>query len=308
MHFLNKNNPVYSIDSNIDPILSVQPWEEITIELTNAFWKSFQTVKDFEAFMSPDNDEHKKAFNHPCAWPIRVLTQEENISLEIEILDIKATRGYQCISRSTWFLKDIFEERKCEIFDVDNGKIKIWEGDILLSWKPKLGFVSTVDQEVRSVGRCSKNWWNMDLNYLDKGSKIYLTVNFNEPRVIFWDLHICQWNGEAAGMWIEADGEIRVKINIIDKIDVPFIDDKHRIIIVWWWEESEWAQRESVQNALIYLRRLFPFSDWNDEEIYKFISAEGNIVIWNGTWKVKTCWLVFYKSRILNKYSYKVFL
>jgi len=306
MKEIKSENKVQKIDSRIPHTIEINPWEEIKIELKNAFGKSFQDVEAFEQFMSEANNEEKKAFNHPCTGPIKINTQKENIWLEIEIIDIIATRWYQCISKSTWFFKDQFHERNCEIFEVQDNKIFLHHWDIVLKAKPKLGFISTIDTEVRSVGRCSNNGWNIDLNYLDKWSKIYLPVNFKTPLIVIWDLHICEWNGEIAWMWIEADGEIIIKVNIVDKINFPIIDDKHRLIIVWWGTDAHESQKQWAENCFVYFKRLFPFCNWSEEDIYKFISAEWNIEIWNATGNIKTCWIIFHKNRILNKYWFSI--
>lgn len=295
----------YSLDNSIESAAVVEPGEVFTLHLQNAFGESFQSEEEFISFLS--DDERKKKCNHPCTGPIEVRTDEENISLAIHILDTKATRGYQCVSKSTGLLKEQFKERSCTLMHFENDHRIKYKEDLIINTHPKIGFISTFDNQVRSPGRTCENGGNIDLNYLDKGSTIYLPVNDKRARFAVGDLHACQGNGEAAGIAIEADGEVTLKVDIVDKINFPIIRDSRRLIMVGWGENIEQCLKKCAENTRSYLRRVFPFCDWDEADIYKFISAEGNLVLGNSTGKVITAGMVFYQKRLLNKYDFPIF-
>ena len=296
---------IYSIDNSHPSAAIVEPGETFIVKLQNAFGAHFDKEKDFTEFLA--DEEKKKKLNHPCTGPIEIRTNEKNISLAIQIVDAKVTRGYQCISKSTGFLKDKFKERSCSIFDFRESTRINYNQDLLIKTHPKIGFISTFDATVRSPGRACENGGNIDLNYLDKGSIIYLPVNDGCARFAIGDLHVCQGNGEAAGIAIESDGEVTLKVDVVDKVNFPLIRDTKRMIIVGWGEHLDSALTTCVENALNYLKRVFPLCHWEDSEIYKFISAEGNLVLGNSTGKVITCGMVFYANRLLNKYELPIF-
>jgi len=299
---------IYRIDDSRPSALVVHPGEEFVVKLQNAFGRSFRSVKDFETFFLPRNELLKKRVGHPCTGPIEVETKEKNISLAVHVVDTKVTKAYQCLSKSTGFLRDRFEARACEIYPIEPGnRVVVGGGDLRLRTHPKIGFVSTFDSESRSCGRASKNGGNLDLNFLDKGSIIYLPVNASKARFLIGDLHACQGNGEAAGIAIEADGEVTLCVEIVDKINFPIIDDKIRMIVVGYGETLEECARVATENSMIFLARIFPFCDWSEERIYKFISAEGNLVIGNGSGTIKTCGMVFYKGRMYNAHDLPIF-
>lgn len=301
-------DPVHRIDPTLESRLKVIPGQTFTVPLHNAFGKSFDSIEEFEAFLSPDNEEEKQRLNHPCTGPIEVITDRKNISLAIHIVEMNSKKGYQCISRSTGLLKEQFHDRECAIYDIgDDGVLHFNNGDIVMRGSPKLGFIATMDDQERSCGRAYKNGGNLDFNLLDKGSTIYLPVNAETPRILVGDLHVCQGNGEACGIAVEADGEVTLKIDIIDKIDFPVINHKHNLVIIGWGDHVDESLACSVQNTIHYLMRLFPFSNWSEGEIYKFISAEGNLTMGNATGKVVTCGTVFYKQRVKNKYGLPIF-
>jgi amidase len=302
------SHKIYKIDPLCAPSARVRPGEIFKVDVQNAFGKTFQSISEFEAFMSPENEKEKKLLNHPCTGPIEVTTDRKDISLAVHILDFKVTKGFQCISQSTGLLKNQFPKRECVIYEVEpDWTLQFHGNDLRMRGSPKLGFISTIDEELRSCGRASKNGGNLDLNFLDQGSTIYLPVNNNKPLLMLGDLHICQGNGEAAGIAVEADGEITLKVEIIDKIDFPVINHKHNLVIVGWGETIEAALQKSVENTIIYLQRIFPFCDWTEGDIYKFISAEGNLTMGNSTGTIKTCGTVFFKKRLTNKFLFPVF-
>lgn len=296
----------YKINPAAETLMTVSPGEVFTLPVQNAFGRSFLTTQEFETFLA--NEEDKRKFNHPCTGPIEINTDQKNISLAITLVDLKATRGYQCISHSTGVLKEQYTERQCAIYDVCDNNLLCFKGnDLYMRGSPKLGFICTMDHELRSCGRASENGGNIDLNFLDKGSVIYLPVNAERPRILVGDLHVCQGNGEAAGTGIEADGEVTLKVDIVDKINFPIINHKDYLVIVGWGVTVDDSLKKSVENCITFLSRAFPFCDWHKGEIYKFISAEGNLIMGNSTGNVKTCGTVFYKKRLKNKCQFPVF-
>lgn len=297
----------YKVDPALEPTLKVQPQEPFTVKVQNAFGRSFDTVEEFEAFLAPENEAQKRRLNHPCTGPIEVITDRRDISLAIHVLDLKTTRGYQCISKSTGVLKSEFEKRQCAIYEMGpDEQLAFKHSDLLMRASPKLGFIATIDEQQRSPGRACENGGNIDLNFLDKGSVIYLPVNFESPRLLVGDLHVCQGNGEASGVGVEADGEVTLMVEIVDKINFPIINHKHNLVVVGWGQSVDESLACSVRNTIQFFARVFPFCHWDEGEIYKFISAEGNLTLGNSTGKVKTCGCVFYKQRLTNKFGFPV--
>jgi len=299
---------IYRIDDSKPTALVVKPGETFKVRIQNAFGRSFRTHKEFEDFFLPANEAVKKRLGHPCTGPIEVETSETNVSLAIHILDARITRAYQCLSKSTGFLNDQFDKRACEIFSIEPGnRVVFGDGDVRLKTEPKIGFVSTFDGESRSCGRATCNGGNIDLNYLKPGSTIMLPVNARRARFLIGDLHACQGNGEACGAAVEADGDVTLRVEVVDKIDFPIIEDKHRVAVVGYGATLEECAKVATENAMAYLARVFPFCDWPEELIYKFVSAEGNIVIGNGSGTIKTCGMVFYRKRLFNSFDLSVF-
>ena len=300
------DNFIYKLYPNLRTKLSVLPGQVFTLELQNAFGKSFSEISDFEDFLQSDNEQAKKSLSHPCTGPVEIITDRKHISLKITLVDLQVIKGYQAISKSTGFLRKKFTSRECVIYEIQNDSFFFKKNDIRISSSPQLGFISTLDDKIRSCGRMCENGGNIDLNFLERGSVIYLPVNDNKPRLAVGDLHACQGNGEACGIAVEADGTITLKVEIIDKINFPIINYKLGIVVVGWGNILESAQICVIQNSIVFLKRIFPFYSWSEEEIYQFLSAEGNIIMGNATGKVKTCGLLLYKERIRNKYGFSI--
>jgi acetamidase/formamidase len=286
---------------------TVVPGEIFSITLQNSFGKSFNNVNEFEQFMDPENEMERRAIKYPCAGPIEVLTEQENISLAIRIIDLKVTRGYQCISMESGIMQGLTTDRLCQIYDVNDDQVLHFKNnDLIMRGSPKLGFITTMGDHISSFDCLSKNGGKIDLNFIDKGSVVYLPVNAPVPRLIFGELHICQGNGEVGGYAVEADGEITVQVSVVSKINFPIIDHKHYLTVVGCGNTIQEAIQSSTENTIKFLQRIFPFSDWSEGELYKFISAEGNLTLGNSTGPVKSCGTVFFKKRLTNKYNFPV--
>ena len=299
-----KNNA----DVNMESQLKVKPGQIFKVPLLNAFGKKFTTVAEFAAFLDLENEDEKKLLSHPYAGPIEINSDICNNSVAVHIIDLKAVKGYQCISYSTGVLKGQFGNRECAIYEVkEDNSLAFRESDIIMRGTPKLGCITTLSYEKLSFGRANQNGGNLDINLLDKGSTIYLPVNANIAKIIVGDLHICQGNGEACGIAVEADGYATLKVDLIDKINFPVIDHKDYLVITGWGNNTEASIKRCVENSIFYLQRVFPFYNWRDGEIYKFISAEGNITMGNATGKVITSGVHFYKKRVKNQYGFSIF-
>ena len=293
-------------DVNVKSKLKIKPGQIFKVPLLNAFGKKFTTVDEFEAFL--DNEHEKKLLSHPYTGPIEINSDICNNSLAVHIIDLQAVKGYQCISHSTGVLKGQFDNRECTIYEIkDDSSLAFRENDIIIRGTPKLGCITTLGHEKLSFGRANQNGGNLDINLLDKGSTIYLPVNANTAKILVGDLHISQGNGEACGVAIEADGYVTLKVDLIDKINFPVIDHKDYLVIAGWGNNTEASIKSCVANSICYLQRVFPCHDWRKGEIYKFISAEGNITMGNATGKVVTAGVHFYKKRIKNLYGFSIF-
>lgn len=106
---------IHQADPGQKSCATVVPCEVFSITLQNSFGKSFNSISEFEEFMAPENEEERNAIRYPCAGPIEILTEQENISLAIRIIDLKVTRGYQCISMESGIMQGLTTDRLCQI-------------------------------------------------------------------------------------------------------------------------------------------------------------------------------------------------
>lgn len=90
-------------------------------------------------------------------------------------------------------------------------------------------------------------------------------------------------------------------------MNFPVIEDDKRIIVVGWGDDLHKSAEQATENAIALFSRKFPFTFWPKEDVYKLISAEGNLEICNGSGSVKTCGLTFWEKRLLNKYHFAIF-
>lgn len=274
----------------------VLPGEIFKVSVQNSFGKNFDAVPEFESFL-----KEKKIDSSPITW-VEIETDRKPLSLAVRFLDLKATKGYQAISTDRGILKRFFEPSGT-LHEVGKDQIfRFKQNDLCMRGSPKLGFIAT-GGESHDI---SENGGEIAFNFIDKESIVYLPVTSEKPLLGFGKLHICQGNGEVAGFGVEADGELLVQVTLVDQIPFPLIDHRDYFCIVGWGPSFGEAIESSTQNTIQFLRRVFPFTDWSEAELYKFISAEGNLTFGNSTGIKKSCAMVFYKKRITNKYFFPI--
>lgn len=126
------SHKVYKIDDAIPSVGKVLPMQRFTLKLQNAFGQSFTNIADFENYFREGNQEQRKNLNHPCTGPIEIETSSADISLAVTIIDIKVEQSYQCLSRSTGFLKHKFSERACSLYSMKDRQHLLFKGEDLL--------------------------------------------------------------------------------------------------------------------------------------------------------------------------------
>lgn len=293
---------IYKMDNSINTELYVKENEPFLVETLNAYGKSFVDAKEMETFFHSVNEKLKNSLGHPCTGPIMLEGASNNFSLQIHIHDIKVTRAYQCLSKSSGlFTERVHEKRHCQVFDVVNGDtLHLAYGNLYIKTAPSIGFLGTFDNTTISCGRCSQNGGNIDLNFLSKGAKITLPINTSQARIAVGDLHLLQGNGEASGTGIEADGEVTLSMKVVSKIPYPLIEHGDLLCVIGWGSSLEDCLKLGVQNSIDFLQRNPHFKSWIFEDLYKLISATTDMVIGNATGKTKTCGIVFNKKTLSN--------
>jgi acetamidase/formamidase len=293
---------IYKMDNSINTELYVKENEPFIVESLNAYGKSFVDAEEMEVFFHADNESLKRPLGHPCTGPIMLEGVSNNSSLQINIHEIKVTRAYQCLSKSSGlFAERVHEKRHCQVFDhITGDTLHLASGNLSIKTSPSIGFLGTFDNTIISCGRCSQNGGNIDLNFLSKGAKITLPINASQARIAVGDLHLLQGNGEASGTGIEADGEVTLSMKSVSKIPYPFIEHGDLLCVIGWGFTLEDCLKQGVQNSIDFLQRNAYFQSWIFEDLYKLVSATTDMVIGNATGKTKTCGIVFNKNSLTN--------
>lgn len=296
------SNRIYKMDNRIETAISVVDDEKFVVETLNAYGKSFSNAEEMESFFHVNNEIEKSTLGHPCTGPIMLLGASNQTSIQIHIHDIKILRAYQCVSQSSGvFSNRIYGKRYCQIFDTTRRDIlTIPSKQICIQTTPSVGFIGTFSDDVISCGRCSDNGGNIDLNFLQRGSKITLPVNTSSARIAVGDLHLLQGNGEASGTGIEADGQIILSMKTVAKISYPVIEHQDLICIVGWGPTIDECLKQGVKNCIDYFQRHPHFQSWDFEDLYQLVSALGDMILGNATGKTKTCGIVLKKSSLMD--------
>lgn len=116
----------------------------------------------------------------------------------------------------------------------------------------------------------------MDINEIRKGSTIYIRAQREGGFLALGDLHAYQGDGEIAGCAVEADGEVKLTVNVSDKFPAPHpvIEIENRIMTVGMGR-TYWAAVRSAVRDMTYL--LMKVLDLPLEEAYSVAVQGGSL-------------------------------
>ncbi len=280
-----------------EPIGFVDLGEKFSVEVLNSFGREFTNIDDFNEFMnSPQKDKQ----NHRCTGPIEIKGLETSQSLAINICDIRIKKVYQCISYSTGFKKDDFDNRYPHIYTLENNKIKL-NDETYISARPSIGYLATVNNTPMRGGRCSCYGGNLDIAQIHKGSTIYLPYKDSKALLGVGDVHFRQGGGEISGLALEADATVDLEVFACQEVKFPIIETQTQIVIIGTGDSIETAMQSACNNAFDFLNSQPYLKNIPEAQIYQLLGGCANLNCGNLFGKTPTFGVVIFKDVFCTK-------
>ena len=140
--------------------------------------------------------------------------------------------------------------------------------------RPMIGSIS-----LAAMHSCPNPWahgGNMDINEIRKGSTVYIRAQREGGLLALGDLHAYQGDGEIAGCAVEAIGEVKVTVDITDRLPAPrpVIEVEDKVITVGM-ELTYWAAVKSAVRDMTYL--LMKAYNLSIDQAYTVAVQGGNL-------------------------------
>jgi amidase len=224
-HILTAEHRIHSFSARHEPVLTVQPGDEVLLHTHDCFDNSVPHEPDPLGLR-----RHVPGTGNPATGPVAVAGAEAGMTLRVELLAVT------CAAQGLIYGNDrrtgLIDLRVPEMAD---GVVRFGESTFPLD--PVVGVMgvapATGDIPNSTPGR---HGGNMDSTELKAGATVYLPITI--PGALFGagDIHALQADGEVCGMGIEVPGEILVRLSLLPRIISP-------------WPLVEWPDHLSVLTA-----------------------------------------------------------
>ncbi|MFF2755009.1 acetamidase/formamidase family protein [Psychrobacillus sp. NPDC058041] len=270
MHYLKREQSVYSFNKDHKPVLHIQPGENVLFQIYDCFTNQIQS--DEHLITSIDFSKV-----NPATGPVYIEGALPGQTLKVEIHDIKV-RDWGVISTLPEIGVLIHRaETKTKIVKVEND-IKIhFNDDISFEAKPMIGVIgcAPAGEEV-PCGLPGDHGGNIDNHVITKGSIVYLPINVEGALFGLGDIHASMGDGEICGTGVEISGEVETTISTLPntKINRPIVETKDD----WYSIASHTDTNRAIQIACEDMQDLL-VDKWNlsQTDAYLLMSVAGDV-------------------------------
>lgn len=253
-HYLSRERTHNRWNRDLDPILSMQSGQTVTVETRDAS----------DGHFSPDSTTADVANRdrgkiHPLTGPIRVEGAQPGDVLQVDILGFELSDwGWTAVAPPGGFLGDEFQKNYLHIwhFDKEAGYAQFKPG-IRIPLRPFLGVIGLVwdeEGEFRTFPPRAQGG-NMDIRHLTTGTTVYLPVALPGALLSVGDGHAAQGDGEVAISAIECDLTARLRVTVRKdlKIEEPHYEGADFYATTGFAATIDEAARKATRYMLDYL-------------------------------------------------------
>lgn len=210
MKRVTRDNTTYVLSRESEPVLEIDPGEEVTFETLDASGGRIRTAEDGVTFF-PSREE-----TNPVTGPISVRRARPGDSLVVEILDIRlGPYGYSRIKPGAGVIIDELRPPVARIFPIA-GDRALFSPSIGVPIRPMIGTIGTAPAGPGvATYYPGPHGGNLDINDVAVGARIYLPVNVDGALLALGDVHASMGDGELTGGGIDAGAEVTVRVDVL---------------------------------------------------------------------------------------------
>jgi len=220
MHRIKRNQIVYSLDKNHEPVLKIKPGEIVVFETYDARTGTIQTESDLL-------DKPHPLGTNPASGPVFVDRAEPGDSLLVEIQKITvADKGFLAVKAGVGLLAHRADQCVTKIIPIRSG-IAHFSKHINFPVRPMVGVIGTAPaSEGVSTAYPGPHGGNMDNNEVKEHVKVHLPVFVPGALLGIGDVHASMGDGEISMVGFEVCAEVTVKVDLLkgERCTRPWIE------------------------------------------------------------------------------------
>jgi acetamidase/formamidase len=216
--YVPRAGPIYEIDRNREPRLTVVPPERLVIETEDAFTGQIRKVGDVR-------DKATVPFSNPVTGPIAVAGAERGDTLVVRIEDIEPLTPQCATYVAPLPLTQPHlgggSEGSTRICPIREGEIA-WSDTVTIPYAPLLGCVATAPAlGVPTTGPAGDYGGNLDLREITIGSTVRLPVFVPGALLYLGDCHAAQGDGEIGAAALEMPARVTATVDLEKNRSIP---------------------------------------------------------------------------------------
>jgi len=273
MQRISRENLIYAMSREHQPVLTVKPGETVQIETEDCFRHK---ITREEERLSPQFD-----FQHvnPATGPIGIRGAKPGHTLHVLIDDIEVdSRGVTTVYPGFGLLGDLVKTPETRISAISKGKV-LFLNRFQVPVREMIGVIGVAP--AGSPIPCTTpgpHGGNLDTADVGIGSEIYLPVFVPEALLAIGDVHAAMADGEICGTGVETRAVVTATVNLIDDLTIPapLIHAKDLWVVIASDKSLPEATQKVSKAAISFLQRKL---DLTFEDAYMLLSLAGNLHI-----------------------------
>jgi acetamidase/formamidase len=198
-------------DHALEPIATVAPGDEITVETTDA--SNGQLTAESTADDVPHLDFTRV---NPVTGPFAVEGARPGDALVVDILDVEVGAwGWTASIPGFGLLADDFPDPHLRVSTIADGRVELLPG-VSVPVVPMVGTIGVAPPEPGPHPMVPPSRWggNLDVRHIGPGARLVLPVGVDGALLSLGDAHAAMGDGEVSGTGVETDATVRLRVGL----------------------------------------------------------------------------------------------
>lgn len=243
MQRISRNDVIFEMNKENNPVLSVDSGSTVIFETQDCFSGEVQTEAD-----TVSSIDFAKV--NPATGPLFVNDAEVGDTLKVTInrLDVDE-QGAVLAAPGLGIFADEIEQEETAIAKVKENSTQYKGHTVPL--RKMVGVIGTAPAgKGVNTGTPGDHGGNLDTTLMGEGVTLYLPVNVEGALLSMGDLHSSMGDGEVMGSGLEVAGEVEVTVEVVkdNKYPLPFLETDDLYVTLASRETMEEASKLALDN------------------------------------------------------------
>ncbi|MED1801495.1 acetamidase/formamidase family protein [Brevibacillus porteri] len=249
MYRVKKQDVIYAMSPENQPVLKVEAGSIVTVETCDCFEDQIQSADT--VFQELDWNRI-----NPASGPIYIEGTEPGDILVVNIQKIEIkNQGVMVTGPELGVMGFDLQENVIKMIPIQDGQA-VLSDKLQVPINPMIGVIGTAPaKEAISCGTPGDHGGNMDCKQMREGTTLLLPVNVPGALFALGDLHAAMADGEVAVCGVEIAGEVTVKLDVIKgkQWPLPMAVNQEHLITIASEKELDKAADRAVINMVQFL-------------------------------------------------------